>query len=98
MSPAARRPSLWPKRIHGGMRRGAAPRLDADGWRRLKELTQRPGVVAVGEIGLDFYRNLSPREDQVRVLEQELDLAVELRLPVAVHCREAHGQMFPILK
>jgi TatD DNase family protein len=75
-----------------------AARLDADAWRRLKELTRRPGVVAVGEIGLDFYRNLSPREDQVRALEQELALAAELRLPVAVHCREAQEEIYPILK
>lgn len=75
-----------------------AGRLNADGWRRLKELTRRPGVVAVGEIGLDFYRNLSPREDQVRVLEQELALAAEVRLPVAVHCREAQEEMYPILE
>jgi TatD DNase family protein len=74
-----------------------AARLNADGWRRLKELTRRPGVMAVGEIGLDFYRNLSPREDQVRVLEQEMALAAELRLPVAVHCREAQEEMYPIL-
>jgi TatD DNase family protein len=75
-----------------------AARLDREGWDRLRKLTQHPQVVAVGEIGLDFYRNLSPREDQVRVLEQELSLAVELRLPVAVHCREAHDEMFPILE
>jgi len=75
-----------------------AARLDQAGWRRLQELTQHPQVVAVGEIGLDFYRNLSPPEDQMRVLEQELALAAELRLPVAVHCREAQDQMFPILK
>jgi len=55
-------------------------------------------VVAVGEIGLDFYRNLSPPGDQVRVLEEQLALAAERRLPVAVHCRDAHDQMYPILK
>jgi TatD DNase family protein len=75
-----------------------AARLNTDGWLRLQELTRRPGVVAVGEIGLDFYRNLSPREDQVRVLERELALAAELRLPVAVHCREAQEEMHPILE
>jgi TatD DNase family protein len=75
-----------------------AARLDQEGWRRLKELTQHPRVVAVGEIGLDFYRNLSPRGDQVRVLEEELALAAERRLPVAVHCRDAHDEMYPILE
>ncbi len=75
-----------------------AATLDQESWRRLQELTQHPRVVAVGEIGLDFYRNRSPREDQVRALEKELALAAELRLPVAVHCREAHSEMYPILE
>jgi TatD DNase family protein len=75
-----------------------AGRLDERGWRRLRELTAHPRVVAVGEIGLDFYRNLSSQEDQVRVLEQELELAAERRLPVAVHCREANDRMYPILE
>ena len=74
-----------------------AGRLDERGWRRLRELTAHPRVVAVGEIGLDFYRNLSSQEDQVRVLEQELELAAERRLPVAVHCRDASDRMYPIL-
>ncbi len=72
--------------------------FDQRGQRRLRELTQHPRVVAVGEIGLDFYRNLSPREDQVRVLEEQLALAAECRLPVAVHCRNAQKEMYPILE
>ena len=81
-----------------GWHPNVAARLDQEGRRRLRELTQHPRVVAVGEIGLDFYRNLSPREDQVRVLEEQLALAAERRLPVAVHCRDAHDQMYPILE
>jgi TatD DNase family protein len=81
-----------------GWHPNVAAALDEEGWHRLRELTQHPRVVAVGEIGLDFYRNLSPREDQVRVLEEQLALAVERRLPVAVHCRDAHDQMYPILE
>jgi TatD DNase family protein len=81
-----------------GWHANAAAQLDQEGWRRLRELTQHPRVVAVGEVGLDFYRNLSPREDQVRVLEGQLALAAECRLPVAIHCRDAHDQMYPILK
>jgi len=87
-------------RLHAtaGWHPSVAARVDQEGWRRLRELAQHPRVVAVGEIGLDFYRNLSPREDQVRVLEEQLALAVERRLPVAVHCRDAHDQMYPILE
>ena len=87
-------------RLHAtvGWHPNVAARLDQEGRRRLRELTQHPRVVAVGEIGLDFYRNLSLREDQVRVLEEQLALAAERQLPVAVHCRDAHDQMYPILK
>jgi TatD DNase family protein len=81
-----------------GWHPNVAAHLDQEGRRRLRELTQHPRVVAVGEIGLDFYRNLSPREDQVRVLEEQLALAAERRLPVAVHCRDAQDQMYPVLK
>jgi TatD DNase family protein len=48
-----------------------------------------PGIVAVGEIGLDFYRNLSPREAQYAAFRAQLDLAAELALPIVVHTRES---------
>ncbi len=63
---------------------------------RLAGLAGHAGVVAVGEIGLDFYRNLSPREAQVRVLHHLLQTAAELSKPVAVHCRDAHETFLPI--
>jgi TatD DNase family protein len=63
---------------------------------RLDELARHPRVSAVGEIGLDFYRNLSPREAQLRVLRHHLETAAELSKPVAVHCREAHETFLPI--
>jgi TatD DNase family protein len=81
-----------------GWHPNVAAALDEEGRHRLRDLTQHPRVVAVGEIGLDFYRNLSPREDQVRVLEEQLALAAERRLPVAVHCRDAHDQMYPLVE
>lgn len=57
-----------------------------------------PKVVAIGEIGLDYYRNLSPREIQVRVFQDQLSLARRLRRPVLVHCREAHADALDILR
>lgn len=56
---------------------------------RIRSLASRPKVVAIGEIGLDFYRDLSPRHTQRRVFETFLRLAVECKLPVVIHSREA---------
>jgi TatD DNase family protein len=64
---------------------------------QLEELARRPRVAVVGEIGLDFYRNLSPRDQQVKVLRRQLKTAKRTGKPVAVHAREAHGEMMPLL-
>ena len=58
---------------------------------------QQPGVVAVGEIGLDFYRDLSPRHMQRQAFRQQLDLADELGLPVVIHDRDSRGEVLNIL-
>jgi TatD DNase family protein len=54
-------------------------------------------VVAIGEIGFDFYRNLSPREDQERAFRAQLDLARTLNLPVVIHSRDADEETHQIL-
>lgn len=63
----------------------------------LRRLARHPKVVAIGEIGLDFYRDLSPREVQALAFEQQLALAAELQLPVIVHSRDAHDQVMSAL-
>lgn len=63
----------------------------------LRELCARPEVVAVGECGLDFDRNFSPRVDQLRCFEGQLDLAAELGMPVFLHERSAHEAFAEIL-
>ena len=55
-------------------------------------------VVAIGEIGLDFYRNLSPHADQYRAFKAQLTLADTLNLPVVIHSRDAHEETYQILK
>ncbi|TYP57374.1 TatD family hydrolase [Thermosediminibacter litoriperuensis] len=64
----------------------------------LREMARDPKVVAVGEIGLDYHYNFSPRDVQKKVFEEQLSLARELGLPVVVHSREAHGDTLEILK
>jgi len=59
----------------------------------LKELVKtRKKIVAYGEIGLDFFRNISPQEKQLELFGVQLELAKELNLPVVIHDREAHKQ------
>jgi TatD DNase family protein len=60
----------------------------------LATLAESPRVVAVGEIGLDFYRNLSPPEVQHRAFREQLALARELDLPVVIHSRDADEEAF----
>ena len=64
----------------------------------LFDLAEHPKVVAIGEIGLDFYRNISPAETQRKVFKQLLDLAQEKELPVIVHTRQANEEMMNILR
>jgi TatD DNase family protein len=56
----------------------------------IEELCKRPECVAVGETGLDWFRNLSPRREQLESFLWQLDLACRLGKPVVVHCRDAH--------
>ncbi|MDB5969412.1 MAG: TatD DNase family protein [Hydrocarboniphaga sp.] len=64
----------------------------------LRRLASQPGVLAMGECGLDYFRDLSPREAQRRAFTAQLDLAVELKLPVFLHQRDAHPDFFAILR
>ena len=68
-----------------------AGEADESAWRRIEDLATARGVVAIGEIGLDFFRNLSPPEWQLDALRRQLDLANRRWLPVLVHDRDAHA-------
>ncbi|MBU0493768.1 MAG: TatD family hydrolase [Chloroflexi bacterium] len=56
-----------------------------------------PAIVAVGEVGLDFYRDLSPRDAQRRAFRQQLELADQMDLPVVIHDRDAHQEVLDTL-
>jgi TatD DNase family protein len=59
-------------------------------FQRLRELAQHPAVIAIGECGLDFYRNYSPAGIQKQVFLAQLEIAAEMALPVYLHERSAH--------
>ncbi|MFQ6116666.1 MAG: TatD family hydrolase [Candidatus Bipolaricaulia bacterium] len=65
---------------------------------KLEELARAERVVAIGEIGLDYYRDLSPREAQLRIFRAQLELAERLGLPVIVHDREADEDSLAVLR
>ncbi len=64
----------------------------------IRHLAQRPEVVAIGECGLDYNRDFSPRPQQEAVFEAQLALAAEHALPVFMHCRDAHDRWLAILR
>lgn len=73
-------------------------RVDSKTFDDLCEIARDPKVVAYGEIGLDFFRNISPREKQIEMFNLQLELAVQLKLPVIIHDRDAHEQTLRMVK
>ena len=79
--------------VHPHLAREWSPRAAA----AVRELAASPAVVAVGETGLDFNRDFSPRPAQEQAFEAQLELASELGLPVFMHERDAHSRFVDIL-
>jgi TatD DNase family protein len=76
---------------------------DASSWQEstgslLTALSQQKKVVAIGEIGLDYYRNLSPREIQKKVFAAQMELARKASLPVIIHSRDAGEEVLEVIK
>ena len=64
----------------------------------LRGLLALPECTVLGEIGLDYHYDLSPRDTQREVFERQLDLALELDMPVQLHIREAHGDTMELMR
>jgi TatD DNase family protein len=75
-----------------------AKSIDETTYDSLRKLSENDNVVAYGEIGLDFFRNLSPKDLQIKRFGEQLELAGELGLPVIIHDREAHREIVEMLK
>lgn len=73
---------------------------DADRWiaERSSIRDLAPRAVAIGEIGLDFYRDLSPRAQQVQAFTEQLELAADLGKPAVVHCRDAFREIHDVIE
>lgn len=76
---------------------------DARTWDRqsveiIQELCHSEKVIAVGETGLDYHYNHSPRADQVEVFHKHIELAIEMNMPLVVHCREAMKETLSVLR
>jgi TatD DNase family protein len=80
-----------------GIHPNSALLWNSTSFRELEELSHHPKVVAIGEIGLDYYRHGAPVEVQRNVFQAQLELATERELPVIVHNREASGDVQEIL-
>ena len=92
---ASQRPGvLWST---AGVHPHDAKQLDAAGVERLRDLCSQPCVVAVGECGLDYNRDFSPRAQQRRAFGWQLQLAADLKLPVFLHQRDAHDDFSAML-
>jgi TatD DNase family protein len=91
---AEREPDVW---AAVGIHPHEASSTEAPALAELERLARHPRVVAVGEIGLDFFRDLSPRDVQQTAFRAQLDLARRVGKPVVVHCRDAHAETLAIL-
>jgi TatD DNase family protein len=77
---------------HDGIDFLSDPKAEA----RLKAMLAEPKVVAVGEIGLDYYRDITPEADQIKTLEKQLEIGLQTNLPFVFHVREAWDGFWPI--
>lgn len=88
-------PDIW---ATVGVHPHDAAKADGETIPRLRELAAHPKVIGIGEIGLDYHYDFSPREVQRRVFVEQLALAEELNLPITIHTREAWDDTLELLR
>ncbi|MBI2761592.1 MAG: TatD family hydrolase [Chloroflexi bacterium] len=88
-------PNMW---ATAGIHPHDAKDADEHDWFELAEMARDPLVVALGEMGLDFFRNISPRDVQRRVLQRQLDLCAKFDLPAVIHSRDAEQATWEMLE
>lgn len=81
-----------------GVHPHCADEINDDTYKTLKELTKEDKIVAIGEIGLDYYYEYSPKDVQKLHFAKQIALAKELNLPIIVHDRDAHKDTMDIIK
>ena len=91
---AAREPDVW---AAVGIHPHDAASADEAALVDIERLASAPRVVAIGETGLDFFRNLADRDTQARAFRSQLALARRVGKPVVVHCRDAHEETLALL-
>jgi TatD DNase family protein len=92
---AERDEGIW---ATAGLHPHDAADADEAAFAEIERLARHPRVVAIGEIGLDFFRNLSPPDVQERTFRRLLALARRLGKPAVMHCRDAHAETLTILE
>ena len=97
---AAHLAQLYPRQLFStvGVHPHHAADIDPDTLAALRKLAVADAVVAIGECGLDFFRDYAPRSAQLKGFEEQLRIATEIKKPVFLHQREAHDCMVSLLR
>jgi len=90
----------WPRQLFAtaGVHPHRASAYDSETDTLLRELAGQAEVVAIGETGLDYFRDFSPREDQRSAFERQIQIAIDTGLPFFLHQRDAHADFIAMLK
>jgi TatD DNase family protein len=90
----------YPDRIRAsvGIHPHEAGTFTDDDFDTIRELSHEPEVIAIGETGLDFYRDWAPRDKQLELFTRTIHLAIERDLPLVIHDRDAHDDVLRLLE